>query len=179
MWARIEGGQVAELIHEDPAGRYHFSIDWQAVPAELRAWALVGYLAAAGGGVEPPLPIFKDQLKASLQDRRWREMTRGVPFMGYTFQTDAEGRANLTSAAKLGELYEAAFGPGTYQITWQAMDGFPRLDLGGVYAAGLTVGGHVQGCFSHQSVVADQIDAAATWQAALAAYLAGVSTGWP
>lgn len=28
MWARIEGGKVAELASEDPSGRFHHSLVW-------------------------------------------------------------------------------------------------------------------------------------------------------
>ena len=62
-------------------------------------------------GIEPGDPAaFKEAVKARLQNRRWLETNRGVEFNGHRFQTDSEARGNLTSSAKLGELYEAAFG---------------------------------------------------------------------
>lgn len=110
MWARIQDGLAAEVTFENPEGRFHPSLQWAEVPPELAPWLPLG-LRLGPDGIEPEDPAaFKEAVKARLQNRRWLETNRGVEFNGHRFQTDSEARGNLTSSAKLGELYEAAFG---------------------------------------------------------------------
>lgn len=179
MWARIQDGRVAETTSVDPAGRFHPSVVWEPVPPALQPWIDETFVPAPSGGVEPDLPAFKKKLQAALQQRRWAAVERGVVHNGLRFQTDVEARSNLTSTARLAELYEAAFGPGTFSTQWQTLDGFTTLNLQGLYAAGMAVGAYVQACFARQATISAAIDAATDWQTALDTFNTNIDQGWP
>lgn len=179
-WTRIQNGRSVELTDIDPSGRFHPDILWLEVPPELETLVFeqsVGDVGGALGVVD--LQLFKESLKLKVQDRRWVQSLRGVEHDGHRFQTDAEARGNIVSSLKLAELYEAVFGAGAYNAKWQAMDGFVDLTLPALTAVGMAVGAYVQACFDRQSELWGLIDAAETWQEALAVFTVGAEQGWP
>lgn len=187
MWARIDDtGRVAELIRHDPAGAYHPSITWVAVPPALQPWvATQGWRVSEDGvSVEPDsLDALIAQLAQALAAERYRRQVAGVLHDGRRWHSDSAGRSSITDSLGLASEYEAATGQ-PWASQWKTMDGYITVDRPAVVAAGLAVGVHVSACFGREAAILDALQAAATTPDAtaadiIAAYDAEIGAGWP
>jgi len=185
-YARItDTGAVAELITHDPAGRYHPSLTWVAVPDTLADW--IDHTWHWNADTEALAPASLDDLVSEAADRlaaiRYGHQTTGAVYEGHAYHTDTEGRQAITGAVVGAQAYEAVHGEGSFSTVWKARDGFVTLDLPSLIAAGQAVLDHVQACFAREAEILAALQTAAsapgaTAETVIAVYTAEIDQGW-
>ncbi|WP_207458667.1 hypothetical protein [Azospirillum sp. SYSU D00513] len=197
MWARIQDGACAEFTTTDPAGRFHPDVLWAEVPQSLRPWVDTNYLCGEAGTITPPsLAYIKDQAKALLVARRWKEETAGalLPGGGRVPSQDRDktmlGGAREKALEEVEEAIAAALAAGRTAEEGRA-EGLAithTLDMGGVPFSATNgqfilmaraQANHVQGCFDRWGDIWRALDAAPTWEDVVTVYAAEIDKGWP
>jgi len=198
MWARIDDeNRCAEIVTDDPEGRFHPSITWVPVPAALGGWADSSYVRGAEGTAVPPsLDAIKAQAKARLAARRWTAETAGALLPDGTRVPTRDRDKTLLAGARdkaLEEVEEAiaaalAAGDSAEDGRAAGLARMHTLDVGGrpltatnemFIAMARAIGAHVQATFDRWGVVWHAIDAAETWQEVVSVYAAEIDRGWP
>lgn len=90
MWARIDNGRVAEVIGEDPAGRFHPSIEWFPCGNAVRQ----GMLFSGGEFVEYVPP----QEAITNNERAWRNAELARADNQIRMHEDGDSTASATEA---------------------------------------------------------------------------------
>lgn len=120
MWARLDdNGHPAELIKEDPAGRFHPSLLFVPVPGELGEYIDGQYTWAEGGFAEPEqgytqakrLKMFGERFTAAVNAR----LDQFAREKGYDDMSKARLAALGSEFAADGAVANAA-----YDATWAA-----------------------------------------------------------
>jgi len=91
-----------------------------------------------------------------IANKRFQIETQGILVNGSLIKTDRESQATITSAWSVAKQ-----NPNTV-IDWKASDGWVQLDATTMIAIGDAVFAHVQGCFSRERQLSDQIALATT-----------------
>lgn len=107
---------------------------------------------------------------AELAAYRFARETAGITINGAVIRTDLESQAMINGAVAYVNLNPTAL------IDWKAANTWVQIDKDTITAIGITVGAHVQACYSRERVHAEAI-AALTTPAEIAAY--DFTTGWP
>lgn len=158
-YARIDADDntCAEFIDFSPEGRFHPSIRWLAVPEALVPFANHAYVAV-GDAIEPPsLDYLREQLKTRLAAVRFDTETGGVALAdGSRVLTDRESQAQLSSA------YQSLIQPFVDSIDWKAATGWVTVTEPELRPIAQAVARHVQGCFTAERRVSEQVETAGT-----------------
>lgn len=115
MWARIEGGLVAELIDFDPAGKFHNSIVWVKCGPHVKAG--MTYSNSVFGDAPGPGVII---LAAEARARR-DKLLRDVYEIGL-IRLQREARSGVDVSVKIAELDAYAI----MLLDVPQQDGFPK-----------------------------------------------------
>lgn len=156
MYARIDSeGRCAELISDNPAGRYHPNVKWVPVNDSLLPWITEDYIANGDAIEAPSIDYLREQLKDALAAHRFEIETGGVALPdGSRILTDRESQAQLTSA------FQTLTQPFVEEIDWKGPDGWVTVTETELRPIAQAVARHVQGCFKAERQVSEQIDAA-------------------
>ncbi|WOD12783.1 DUF4376 domain-containing protein [Pseudomonas sp. NyZ704] len=163
MWARIEGGAVAEITDINPAGRFHPSLNWAACPQGVApGWSFDGESFA-----QPVAPeqTADDHRKAVAAERYKRE-TAGITMQGMQIDTGRDSQALITGATVQAMLDPA------YALRWKTPAGFVELTAEQIIAVASAARAHVQACFDREADLLDEITAGTFTEAML-------QEGWP
>lgn len=179
MWAIIQAGKVYQVIDFSPVAALHQDLQTLPVPIGLTPWVREGYLGTSDGVVPPSLESFQQQLLEALATRRWREEVKGALVGQVRYHTDTASQGKILGAVVLGDKFETLNAPGTYAVTWKTMSGWVELNLAELTNAAVACGMHVQQAYARERQICGLIQAAATWQEALAAYNENIDLGWP
>lgn len=125
----------------------------------------VGYAVAARS-----LQELKEELKASVSQKRWEIETGGITVTGSTIDTSRESQGMLSGANLLATTFP------NRSIDWKTKTGWVSLPAATVLQISAAVGSHVQDCFSRERALHEAIDAATTTEEVLAI---NISAGWP
>jgi hypothetical protein len=109
-------------------------------------------------GVEPTtLGSAKQAKKAEIAAWRYMEETKGVVLNGSTIKTDRESQATISGA------YSSLKDSLITSVDWKTAEGaFVTLGVTEIAAIAQAVAQHVQGSFTAEKVLAQQVDAATT-----------------
>lgn len=166
----LHGATVIDISESSFGRSYHITYEeggdgWWSESA-LFATAEEQHVAEA-----PSLAAAKVRKLAELAERRWRAEIGGITIGALPVATDAAAQAKLTGAVVASLLDNA------YSVRWKLADGtFALLDHETLITAAQSVRAHVQGCFDHEAVLADQINAASDTTQLAACDL---DSGWP
>ena len=170
MWAREQGGVVAEVTDRDPAGRYHPDIQWVPVPDALRHWVEPGtWSVTEAGAVAPPsLDAMADRAKARLAGIRYEREVGGTALPdGTTVPTKREDQSMAHGA------YQALQAGLIDSTDFKTPSGWVQnAGLEQIAPIARAVAAHVDRCFRAERQVAEQIDAAEDAEALAAIDLA-------
>lgn len=109
--------------------------------------------------VPPPLGEVKAAKLAELASARYTEEVGGIVVGGVTIATDREGQSMLTGAyvsLKQGLMQS---------VNWKGDDGWVTATLTEIEPIAQAVGLHVQQCFTKESQLSAQVNAASTIEA--------------
>lgn len=98
MWARIENGTVAEITDQDPAGRFHRSLEWVACSSEVKiGWLYDGQAFAAP---EPPPAPTRAEVEAARLRAYADPLTGSDRYFAEAQRESLLGNAEAAEAAK-------------------------------------------------------------------------------
>lgn len=130
---------------------------------EEREAVVVPPEVGAAGTVAPPEPppvtleSAKEQKRGEIAQWRYTKETRGVSLDGVLVKTDRESQAAINRA------YSAMKDGLITSVDWKAADGgFVVLGLSEITAIAQAVAAHVQGCFTKEKTLVEQVNEAAT-----------------
>lgn len=98
----------------------------------------------------------KEFLKNQAAQKRYEKEVSGFELNGINVDTDRNSQAKLTAA------YVKAVNDNTVTINWKTNNGFVTLDASTIIAIGDALFDFVQGCFTEEKELIEQIDAATT-----------------
>jgi hypothetical protein len=154
-WAKISAASFDPATHHAPV--------WTG-----SAWA---------DPVAKSLALLKAEKTAAITARRWEVETGGITLNGAAIATDTTSQAKLSGALQLVQSDD------TRIIDWKGVNGWIILDAADVTAIAVSVGGHVQACFTREKEMLAAVTAAETTAAlALVDPQAGTidgAGGWP
>ena len=137
-------------------------------------WTLVD---KDSGDLAADLAARKAAISAAITARRWEVETGGITLNGAAIATDPTSQAKLSGALQLVQSDD------TRIIDWKGVNGWIILDAADVTAIAVSVGGHVQACFTREKEMLAAVTAAETTAAlALIDVQAGTidgAGGWP
>jgi hypothetical protein len=127
--------------------------------------------------VAKSLALLKSEKTAAITAWRWEVETGGITLNGEAIATDAATQAKLSGALQLVQDDD------TRILDWKGVNGWIILDAADVTAIAVSVGGHVQACFTREKEMLAAVTAAETTAAlALVDPQAGTidgAGGWP
>ena len=91
-------------------------------------------------------------IKALAADKRYRVETAGVTALGAPIKTDRESQGLITGAAALTKITGNS-------LKWKTAAGFVNVSAAQIEAIAVSVGNHVQACFSAEEQILALIDA--------------------
>lgn len=153
-YARIDGGEVVELISTDGniAEMFHSDLKWITVPDGVAVevgWVYVD------GKLSPPTQaaLSAAELQARIAARRYQAETAGTIVNGMALPTDRDSQALVTGAAL------AAWMDQNYTCQWKTADGFVALAAQQIIALASAMRAHVQACFDREAALLDALTA--------------------
>lgn len=151
-YARInDDGRVAELLDEDPAGRFHPDVVFVEIPDALGGLVTLDYIVADDTIQPPSLDYLRRQLEQRLADIRFRVETGGLTLGGQSINTDRESQSQLSNA------YQALAQPLVSRVDWKGPDGWVTVTAEQLKPIAGAVAVHVQGCFTAERQTAEAL----------------------
>jgi hypothetical protein len=152
---------------------------WRSAPvySDATHHAPVWSGAAWAEPVAKSLALLKAEKTAAITERRWEVETGGITLNGAAIATDPTSQAKLSGALQLVQSDD------TRILDWKGVNGWISLNAADVTAIAVSVGGHVQACFTREKEMLAAVTAAETTAAlALVDPQAGTidgAGGWP
>lgn len=173
VWARIDGGRVAELTHADPEGRFHPDIDWKLIPDAMAPWVDNTYIVDGADIVPPSATYLRRQMNQRLAARRYLAETGGCQYGGRNLPTHDRAKAQIALALALVHDDDV-------MIDWKWSDTeFAKLSATDLRAMAIAVAGHVQNCFTREATIISALQSADSVPLLLAVYENEADRGWP
>lgn len=172
-WALIDPhtGRCREFAYTDPAGKYHASLRWIPVQAELSQWADYEYIEQEGQIVPPSLDYLKNQIAQEVTSIRWQHETGGLTLPnGVRILTTKNDQDRVNAVLTNMERYAVT------EVDFKTASGWVRASYENVKAIGAAMMQHVQACFTAEKAHHDAIDALASIET-VTSY--DYATGWP